>query len=144
MPVFEWHDGLSVGIDNMDNHHKRLIVLVNYFYDKHKDNAFSGKLDDASIVELLVMFDNLINYATYHFSIEETLMKKYSFPEIDTHIMEHKFFKYKIKVLYNNIKNRNSIIIIDILSFLQRWIIVHILNSDKQYGAFIVNNYRNY
>ncbi len=89
MPFMEWSEKLVTGVKECDEQHKKLVSLVNELYDAMKQGKGKEVIDKA--------LDELVKYASYHFTTEETLMSKYGFPELSAHKREHENFKAKIK-----------------------------------------------
>ena len=80
----EWNYSYSVGIDEVDEHHKKLLELI--------DKSYRIRLLSENKEDLSHLLYELINYAHYHFSAEERLMLNYDYPDIARHISEHNAF----------------------------------------------------
>ncbi len=129
MAFMEWSDRLLTGVREADEQHKRLVVLVNELYDAMKQGKGKEVIDKA--------LDELVKYAGYHFSTEETLMTKYGFPELASHKQEHENFKAKIKEFLNKKAKGEITLSVEVMAFLKEWLIKHIMGTDKKYGAFL-------
>ena len=57
--MIEWSDEISVGIDEFDNHHKRIIHLINSLDETLETDAAKKTTHDA--------LAELSNYCIYHF-----------------------------------------------------------------------------
>ena len=68
-----WKDSYSVGIESIDNDHKKLIHLIN-----NLQTSIDYKTDKQFEKQTL---DEVIDYTHYHFSREEELMKKHGYPD---------------------------------------------------------------
>ncbi|TAK63340.1 bacteriohemerythrin [Methylobacter sp.] len=130
-----WNDRLVTGIDKIDEQHQ---ILVNLF------NEANTKLTVNNNAEFLEQITrDMLSYALYHFETEEELMQKYSYIEdtiedMNTHIRQHRSFSAKVVAVHNDIKAGILISREDLLSFLNNWLIDHILNTDKQLAAFLL------
>lgn len=130
-----WNDRLVTGIDKIDEQHQ---ILVNLF------NEANTKLTVNNNTEFLEQITrDMLSYALYHFETEEELMQKYSYIEdtiedMNTHIRQHRSFSAKVVAVRNDIKAGILISREDLLSFLNNWLIDHILNTDKQLAAFLL------
>ncbi|NUM42497.1 MAG: bacteriohemerythrin, partial [Leptospiraceae bacterium] len=82
MPLFNWDESYSVGVDSIDLQHKNLFDMINNLHD----NIHSIKNEPLAIKTTL---DELISYIQYHFLHEEELLKKNNFPEFQVHSIEH-------------------------------------------------------
>ncbi|MFA5017588.1 MAG: bacteriohemerythrin, partial [Methylobacter sp.] len=126
-----WHDKLVTGIGKIDQQHQILVNLLNEANIKLTPN------NNAKFLEEITR--NLLSYALYHFETEEGLMQKYGYIEdSDAHIRQHRSFSAKVVAVRNDIKTGIPISREDLLSFLNSWLINHILNTDKQFAAFLL------
>lgn len=126
-----WNDTLVTGINIIDEQHQ---ILVNLF------NEANTKLANNNNTEFLEQITcDMLSYALYHFETEEGLMQKYGYIEAaDTHIRQHRSFSAKIVEVRNNIKAGILISREDLLSFLNNWLINHILSTDKELAVFLL------
>ncbi|MDD4906864.1 MAG: bacteriohemerythrin [Methylobacter tundripaludum] len=126
-----WHDKLVTGIGKIDEQHQILVNLLNEANIKLTPN------NNAKFLEEITR--NLLSYALYHFETEEGLMQKYDYiEESDAHIRQHRSFSAKVIAVRNDIKTGIPISREDLLSFLNSWLINHILNTDKQFATFLL------
>jgi hemerythrin len=130
MHFVEWEDKYLLGIEQFDVHHKHLVDLLNEAYEMF----LSRREDDGSLRELL---DSLAEYASYHFDLEESWMHQVSYPGEQGHVLEHKRFIFKLYELNRQLKDDKAHLTLEVVTFLRRWLLDHILNADAKYGAFI-------
>jgi hemerythrin len=128
-----WNDDLMTGIEKIDEQHQ---ILVNLF------NEANTRLTNNNSAEFLEQITrDLLSYALYHFETEEELMQKYHFAENtddDTHIKQHRSFSARVVAVRNDIKAGVLISREELLSFLNNWLINHILNTDKKLASFLL------
>ncbi len=129
MPVINWNDCYSVGIPQIDEHHQHLFFLVNQTYDKF--------ISRDSAKNLAALFDELIDYATYHFSMEEHWMRESNYPELAIYQKEHGIFSKRVGELQSCYHEGEVHLSLEVLSFLHNWLSTHILQSDAAYGCFV-------
>lgn len=129
--LIEWNQGFSVGIAEMDNQHKQLVVLLNDLY-----SAMQSKKSSETIGKVL---NKLISYTEKHFSDEEEFMKKHSYPGIGSQVKEHKAFTDKVLKFKSDYDSGKTSISVSVTSFLKDWLVNHISISDKKYGEYINN-----
>jgi hemerythrin len=129
MALIEWNPNLSVGVDDMDQQHRKLISLVNQFHDALK----AGKGDDAAKGILV----QLVQYTHTHFAAEEQLMARCGYPEFHNHKKLHAELIAQVGQMVEKIKAGKMVSSVTIASFLKDWLSNHILGSDKLYGQFI-------
>ncbi|MBI5006110.1 MAG: hemerythrin family protein [Nitrosomonadales bacterium] len=130
-----WNDSFVTGVDEIDQQHR---ILVNSL------NAANAKLTANTNLELLDQISrDLLSYALYHFETEEELMQEYGYADQDVsaaqhHLEQHRSFSSKVVAVREGLKVGTLISREDLLSFLNDWLVNHILNTDKKLGAFIV------
>ncbi len=81
MSLITWSDQLTVGIEEIDQQHQKLVQLINGLHN----HMLAG---DASDIMNKVL-DRVIEYTGFHFKTEEQLMLKYSYPDSEAHQHEH-------------------------------------------------------
>ncbi len=129
MAIFEWQDRFFIGVAQIDEHHLHLVELLN---KTHRD--FLRQAPPDILAEL---FEELIDYATYHFSAEEKIMLESGFPDIDRHKQKHAKFSAEVVEMHANYLKKQKPFFLEILAFLQNWLESHILQSDCELGRFL-------
>ncbi|MBS1144686.1 MAG: bacteriohemerythrin [Proteobacteria bacterium] len=130
-----WSENFVTGVPEIDEQHR---ILVNTL------NEANVRLAENSSPEFLEQITrDLLSYALYHFETEEALMQEYAYndqsaEEADRHLREHRGFSAKVVAVREGLKGGILITREDLLSFLNNWLVNHILNTDKKLGAFIV------
>jgi len=133
MNFIEWNDSYSTGIALMDQHHKRLIALINRLYT----GVFACEDIDEERALTNSILVQLEDYAEYHFTVEEQLMNEYHFPEYNDHLAEHDSFREKITSLASRLSAGEAALSFTTFEFLRDWLTVHILINDKKYAPFL-------
>lgn len=128
MRILEWNNSLYTGLDNIDNHHRHLIEILNRSYMAYK----------YSNCNISPIIDELIEYTTYHFNAEELIMYMYFYPKLNNHKEEHIKFLNKVMVFKNDLKLEKQTLSAEIFTFLAQWVTQHIMESDVEMGKFIV------
>ena len=130
--IFPWNENFNTNISEIDEQHKRLVDLLN--------QLASHVAFKADIPGLNVIFDQLTDYTVYHFQTEEAIWYRYlADSPLDTaHAVKHQQLIDEVLQLKVQINAKPSDELIgDILAFLARWLITHILESDR-YLAMVV------
>ena len=122
----EWSNIYSVGIEEIDNQHKKIFNLINETYNVSQLNE----------TEFRKLLEELNNYANFHFKLEEKLFEFTKYPGSLSHVQEHNAFRDKIKQWKESPKNT---IEIEIFDFLVDWLIEHILHVDMKYAPYVKN-----
>ena len=81
MKTITWDNSLSVGVDEIDDDHHRLVDLFNMLI-----HAVSERYTQDYIAALL---DELVSCTVWHFKHEERLMLKYNYEGLSSHKTEH-------------------------------------------------------
>lgn len=129
MPYVEWDPSFLLGVQEFDEHHQHLVALLNRAYDDFKQGA---RLEDVDAI-----LEELVDYTTYHFAAEERWMHKYGYPETEKHRAEHAKFSQKVTEMMRSEESDRMMILLEIMAFLNYWIVDHILQTDAEYGQFI-------
>jgi hemerythrin-like metal-binding protein len=79
------------------------------------------------------VLDGLAAYTVSHFGYEEKLMQKYSYPDFERHKAEHDKLTKQVKSLQEEFRSEKTTISLEVMSFLQRWLVDHIVGVDKKY-----------
>lgn len=129
MELIQWTDEYSVGIKEIDNQHRGLIIIINELFTLMSEGKAKNKLDD--------IFDHLTDYTKKHFSAEELMLIKYAYPDIEQHKVEHKKFIEKLEGFMSDLEKNKITVTLEVLNFLKDWLLNHILISDKKYSPHI-------
>jgi hemerythrin len=132
MATINWTEALSVGIDSIDYQHKKLIDIINSFYDQVDQGSQKEKM--------LELIKSLKNYTVFHFSGEERLMKQINYPDFKNHKIEHDKFIATILDFEERYKNGKFILTVEVTNFIKDWISKHIMGTDKKYTDFFIKN----
>ena len=131
--VFPWNKNFETGIATIDEQHKVLVSLL---------NELAGTLARDDQLEINRVFDELAEYANFHFETEEAIWVEYFGDDswLSSHQLTHSSFLPKVVELKEQDTNKPLIEIIEsIVKFLIRWLAFHIIDSDKRL-AFVVHN----
>jgi len=130
--IFPWSENFATGIEVIDEQHKQLISIL---------NQLAGHLANrASSVKLNQIFDELAEYADYHFTTEEGVWRKYLHDDARyaAHENTHKMFIDKVVLLKQEEAQKPlDEVINDIVSFLSQWLAYHILDADKRMAKMV-------
>jgi diguanylate cyclase (GGDEF)-like protein/hemerythrin-like metal-binding protein/PAS domain S-box-containing protein len=131
--VFPWNENFATGIAQIDEQHKCLIQLLNLLA--------SHLAYQSDVPALNNIFNELAEYAVYHFHTEEIIWQQYlGHDEWETeHKNVHHRFVDEIMALKaeENAKPFEGVIE-DVLSFLTHWLAFHILESDKRMAKTVL------
>jgi len=126
--LIEFSAEISVGFDEIDDDHKKLINLVNWL---------NQAVRNGSQAEISPALNELIDYTNWHFRHEERLMQEHRYPELGPHEKEHDELREKVTDIYEKFENGETEILSDVPAFLSAWLVHHIQETDKKLGSFL-------
>jgi hemerythrin len=124
-----WSNELSVGIEHVDEQHKKLVGLLNGLHDAMK----LGKGKDT----LGKTLSDLVDYTAFHFKTEEDLFRIHAYPDYLIHKKEHDALTKQALDLKERFTRGDLFLSNKTMLFLKDWLNGHILGSDKKYGPFL-------
>ena len=132
--IFPWDKNFETGIELIDEQHKELINILNRLAAHLANLSSAPALDE--------IFDELADYADYHFKSEEGIWSRY-FKDDDwfiNHEKTHGSFIHEVIELKNNKENKPyDDVIYDIVIFLSKWLAYHILDTDKRMAKTVLD-----
>jgi len=129
MDRFQWREAFRVGDGGVDDQHKRLFSLLAGLYREiHSKQA--QRAVQAALQELL-------NYTRYHFSDEEQLMRAVGYPGYPAHKGLHDRLLAQVQEMSVRCQAGEEDMGIELLEFLNEWLVQHILEHDRAIGRFI-------
>ncbi|MDT8316429.1 MAG: bacteriohemerythrin [bacterium] len=131
MPLIEWTEEFSVGIEEIDNQHQKWISIVNELHD--------SIIKTRGISALKELIREMEEYTDLHFSTEEEMLEKAEWPELDRHKRIHFSFKQQVMQLKRDIYAGELVLRSQVMSVIKNWLVEHILKEDREYSKFIKN-----
>ena len=117
-----WSDDLSVGIDVIDEHHRYLFDLTNDLFE-----VISNKRGVREVARVMKALDQ---YVAVHFRAEERMMEHYQYGRQQQQEHQHAEFEEKLRSFYDALHTNPLTAQIDVLVYLRRWLVNHILHED--------------
>jgi hemerythrin len=134
MKKIQWDDGLSVGVNAIDEQHKIWIGRYNSVVE-----AIESRGGPAPIINTLGF---LIDYTDTHFSTEEGFMAQAAYPGFDAHKAKHEELRATVANLIQDFEEEGETHALEgaVETFLGNWLIDHIRETDQLFGAFVKAN----
>ena len=134
MPQLEWRKQLELNYPPLDDEHKAFLAVV---------NKARKAVEDADFTVVDMIFEACYDYARNHFSHEESIMERISFPDLPAHMKSHRMFIKHIsemRQLYMVAPSDKEKLDIatKMANFLQVWLLGHILSRDKIIKPYLV------
>ena len=129
MKDIAWSKILSIGVDELDEDHRKLISIFNIL-----NHAVTEQESPAYLAAVL---EELINCTVWHFSHEERLMLKHGYDGLAEHKEEHRDLVQSAKDLQQELLRTDKPVEEEHIVFLERWLTEHILTTDLRLGGFL-------
>lgn len=133
--MFTFTKDCLIGVPEIDDEHKRLFELIG-----EVDTAVKSDAD--SISTAMALLNELKQYAVTHFAHEEAYMASIHDPELSRQQKEHQAFIDKVNSYrFSDITEETAKeLILELLEYLSKWLMGHILGSDILIGQFEAND----
>jgi hemerythrin len=127
MAHLKWSSDLDIGVELIDEQHKRIVKYINELYDaqRAKDATKAGEV-----------IEDLVDYTVSHFSFEESMMEQANYPFLAAHQKVHALFIKRVGKYIERYEAGEDIVD-ELLVTLQKWLINHIRNEDGDYGPAV-------
>jgi len=131
--IFPWNSNFETGIETIDQQHQQLVYILN--------KLATHLADCSNEIVLNEIFEELTNYADYHFKTEESIWSEYFLEDewYQSHELAHSYFIGDVLALkYNEEKKPFDDVVYEIVSFLSKWLAYHILDTDKRMAKAVL------
>ena len=129
--MFTFTKDCLIGINEIDEEHRRLFELIASTDAALKDT-------DNPVGHALLLINELKQYAVTHFAHEESYMESIHDPELSRQKQEHAAFIAKVNSYsFDSVTDDTAVTVIrELLEYLSKWLMSHILGSDIMIGQF--------
>ena len=111
--MYEMKEEYKIGVDHIDEQHKKLFELADKAYMLLKDEFSLDKYD--KIVHIL---EELKEYTIFHFKSEEEYMQSIEYKRLFTQKIEHdKFIKTLEEINYKDLDEKQDESLVKILTY---------------------------
>lgn len=132
MLLIEWDDTLVLGVQQIDEHHEKLVSILNRCYRALMLNDHRHELE--------AIVGELLDYTHYHFRTEEGLMDEAGYLEAPSHVQAHGSFIASIEDFQGRFQAGESFVAMELLMFLKEWLLEHIQHTDRALARFLTAN----
>jgi len=130
MQDLKWTEELSVGVEQLDEDHKKLINILNTLFTA----GFAGVGDEV----LEKTLNELEDYTRIHFEREEGYLEKHDYPSLEPHKFQHRKLTKELKEYTDKVRiSGTSGLSADVMMFLRGWLVNHIKEHDHQYVEYL-------
>jgi hemerythrin len=128
MAKFLWTDQLSIGIDVIDQQHRRIVEYINQLDD--------ARTKGLSREETSWLLNELVDYTISHFGFEESLQEEASYPFSKSHKKVHDLFAQRIAEFQVRFEKGEDVSKA-LNSLLVTWLFNHIKRDDADYAEAV-------
>ena len=130
-PIMTWDEAWTVGNKELDAAHKKLVGMI--------ESVFVAIRTAQGVDYIEGVVDELIQYAKYHFTREENLLREQGYERQEGQQREHKKLLDDVTEIGNRIKAESGSegISDDVYDFLKQWLVEHILGEDRLFQSFL-------
>ena len=125
----EWSKDLSVGVDEIDEDHLKLIAIVNRFHEAYVSGADKSAM--------LATLTEIADYSGWHFDHEENVMRRFGFPHLERHAGQHSDLLNRMDQILVDFEVGKSELSEDLFEFLRNWIVIHLKTEDRELGEWV-------
>lgn len=129
MALFEWETVYSVGVDRIDEQHKKLFSIANRFQEAYERGEGRRALG--------AIFNELIDYTAVHFEDEERLMRDRNYPDYPRHKENHEKLVKLVLAYKERFEKDETGIENQVMGFIKNWLNGHILGMDRNYKSYV-------
>lgn len=127
MKSWEWKDEYLLGIPAIDLQHKGIFDCI---------SRIAQGATDGDRLRAEVEVVKLLNLLQEHFLIEESMMQKLHYPDVEQHIAAHRQFHSDVHHLAQTSLMKKGGVPREALKITHKWLTEHIMVSDKRYFDF--------
>lgn len=127
-PFLPWTPDLKIGIQRFDLEHQQLGALINQLHTLmviKRDRVGADQLTDL-----------LLQATRTHFASEEALLTELDYPECEAHFLEHSKLIDELRDLQRQFR-AGTLSALAMPTFLKKWLLDHIQNTDRRYTAHL-------
>ncbi|MDD2721997.1 MAG: bacteriohemerythrin [Gallionella sp.] len=122
-----WEKELELGNDLIDTQHRMLVLLC-----RKLDIAIKTRQSEQTIRWVML---ELKKFTEFHFVSEENLMHEIGYPRVNEHALVHSELLLNLEMMLAKISHHKEFPE-DLLHFLNKWLIQHVVNDDLKIAEF--------
>lgn len=124
MAKFTWSEQLNVGIEVIDQQHRRIVEYINQL-DEARSSGHPRE-------EIAWLINELVDYTISHFGFEESMQEEAKYPFFKSHKKVHDLFAQRVAD-YQTRFNKGEDVSKELNSLLVTWLFNHIKRDDADY-----------
>lgn len=124
MAKFMWTEQLNIGIEVIDQQHRRIVEYINQLDDARSNNL--------SREEIRWLINDLVDYTISHFAFEESMQEEAKYPFFKSHKKVHELFAQRVGEFQAKFEQGEDVTK-GLNSMLVTWLFNHIKRDDADY-----------
>jgi hemerythrin len=132
MPLLQWKDQYSVGIEAVDHEHKELIELINRLADE--------VLAKGTTLVASAFFGDLIKGISAHFALEERFMRERGYDQLAQHKGDHERLLDEIVNIMDEFEGDETVNRAELARRLDAWFSRHFETHDARLHKALGNH----
>ena len=132
MALVEWKPSYSVGVPVFDRQHARLFELMNQLHEAMSKGQAKEQLGR--------IVDALSTYTKIHFAEEELALQRANYKDLAAHKILPRKLEAKVDGFGNEIKQGTVGLSIQVMDFLNDWLVNHIMKIDRDYQPLLAQS----
>ena len=125
METLEFAPGLRLGIDLIDEQHRRFYEIMN--------NLIAADLEADQRDLVCGILNELAEYVAEHFSTEEELMARFEYPDRAAHQLQHVHFAAQVEDFHRKYERSEIGLEDEIMAYMVDWFTRHVRQEDPKY-----------
>jgi len=125
LPTLEWDPKYSVGVEMIDNQHKKMFGMI---------NDLVGIINTVPTAEKLQpIIRELVIYKQAHFATEEKYFREFNYEGTAEHEDAHRKFNDKVEEITKKYGEDVIPFTFELIDFLEDWLVTHLMGLDQKY-----------
>ncbi len=132
MDPITWDRAWATGHSAIDYDHQMLVNITN-------EVIFARRNPKVRNAEMKRVLGSLVDYVSRHFRREEEIFMKSKYPKKEAHLAMHRELEQVVGDIVDVFNREPDLLNLDeVVTFLRRWLIDHILKHDMGYKQYLV------
>ena len=120
----------SSDTENIDNEHRIQLGMINALCEAVKAGEPADKIHE--------ILDQLTAYSELHFTSEELLMRLYSYPSYDDHVLDHEAMTEWLQQITQRFSEGQNSLALQTANEMREFLLAHINSRDKALEEFLI------
>ncbi len=129
MAYFEWTSDIETGHLEIDEQHKRLLLLA--------EAVVEPLINSAEHRPGAARLQALIDFTQEHFAFEEALMRSAGYPAVEQHAKYHASLLKELSTYCFKVQRGENTNPVGLIAFLWNWLTLHINSADRELVAWL-------